>query len=94
MDAFFCGCLPSGSHLKEIIMDDDVLNISNMDRDEFMDTLRHISDMASCPCVTCQRICDRMEYIAECEAYQLWYEERMEARERYYERNKQRRHHR
>lgn len=80
---FFVPDFPFRPALQEIIMDDDVINISNLSADELREELRHLSDLTSCPCYNCQRICNRWDYVQRCTAYQLWYEERMEARERH-----------
>lgn len=90
---FFVAALPFRQPLKEIIMDDDVIDISHLPRDAFLTRLRQLSDLSSCPCNTCRAICDRYDTIDKCDAYQLWYAERMAIRERFYDENKQRRHH-
>jgi hypothetical protein len=62
-------------------MDDDVIDVSNMTQEEFRERMRHESDLTTCPCQTCQAICDRMDRIANCVAYQLWRERCLERRE-------------
>lgn len=60
--------------------DRDVINISDLEEDELRDHLRRLSDLTSCPCTTCRAICDRYETISSCDAYQLWYKERLARR--------------
>lgn len=61
-------------------IDDDVIDISWMTEEELHEHLRHLSDLSSCPCVECCAICDRTEKVASCDAFQLWYQERMRNR--------------
>lgn len=74
-------------------MDDDVIDLSHLPREAFMNRLRQLSDLSSCPCNTCRAICDRYDTIDKCEAYQLWYAERVAIRERFYDENQPRRNH-
>lgn len=90
---FFVAAHPSGSHFRRKIMDDDVIDLSHLPRDAFLNRLRQLSDLSSCPCNTCRAICDRYDTIDKCDAYQLWYAERVAIRERFYDENQQRRHH-
>ena len=62
-------------------MDDDVIDISHMSPEEVREHLRHESDRSTCPCQTCQAICDRIDRIANCAAYQLWRDRCLERRE-------------
>lgn len=62
-------------------MDEDVIDISHMSEEKRREHLRHSSELSSCPCLTCKAICDRGEKIANCVAYQLWYERCLERRE-------------
>lgn len=62
--------------------DKDVIDISDLEDFELQEHLRRLSDLASCPCTTCKAICNRYETIYECDAYQLWYEDRMSRRTR------------
>ena len=64
-------------------MDDDVIDISNISDEVFRTHLRRLADITSCPCMTCVRVCDRPEFIDQCDAYQLWRGQRMEARKSY-----------
>lgn len=75
-------------------MDDDVIDLSHLSREAFLNRLRQLSDVSSCPCNECRAICDRYDTIDRCEAYQLWYAQRMAIRERFYDEHKQRRNHR
>ena len=61
-------------------IDDDVIDISWMTEEELHEHLRHLSDLSSCPCVECCANCDRTEKVASCDAFQLWYAERMKNR--------------
>lgn len=60
--------------------DDGTIDISWMDPDQAREHLRRLADLCSCPCYTCRAICDRPAKIYECDAYQLWYDERMRER--------------
>ena len=64
------------------IIDDDTIDISWMSEEQLREHLRHLSDLSTCPCVECCAICDRTEKVAQCEAFQLWYRERLMNRER------------
>ena len=64
-------------------MDDDVIDLSHLPREAFLNRLRQLSDLSSCPCNTCRAICDRYDTIDKCDAYQLWYAERVAIRERF-----------
>lgn len=90
----FLWLFPFRQPLKEIIMDDDVIDLSHLPREVFLNRLRQLSDVSSCPCNECRAICDRYDTIDRCEAYQLWYAQRMAIRERFYDEHKPRRHHR
>lgn len=55
-----------------------------IDISEFGDAseyLRHLSDYCSCPCVRCQRICDNPKIVDNCDAYQLWLDNKWKERE-------------
>lgn len=77
---FFVAVSPFRQPHKEIIMDDDVIDVSSMSQKKARERLRQLSELASCPCNTCRAICDRYDVIDKCEAYQLWYDERMKSR--------------
>jgi hypothetical protein len=62
-------------------MDDKTIDVSWMDEIEYRQYMRHLSDISTCPCVSCNAVCDRPQKIAECDAYQLWYERCMERRQ-------------
>jgi len=64
------------------IIDDGTIDISWMTEEQLHEHLRHLSDLSTCPCVECCAICDRTEKVAQCEAFQLWYRERLMNRER------------
>ena len=54
----------------------DISDIAQGQEDEY---LRHLSDLTSCPCYNCTRICINTE---DCTAYNLWQERKWEERER------------
>ncbi len=93
-DAFFVAVSLPAATQGDNYMDDDVIDLSHLPREAFMNRLRQLSDISSCPCTECRAICDRYDTIDRCEAYQLWYAQRMAIRERFYDEHKQRRHHR
>lgn len=43
--------------------------------------LRRLEDLATCPCYSCVKNCDGMDKVADCVAYQRWYETKMRQRE-------------
>ena len=53
-------------------MDDDVIDVSHMSDEEHREHMRRISQLCSCPCMTCVRDCTTMSGINECEPYQRW----------------------
>lgn len=73
--------------------DDDVINISDLQGDALRDHLRHLSDLTSCPCNTCQRICNKWDHVVNCDAYQLWLENKWRERELCMEAKEHRRKH-
>ena len=72
----FFVAVPLPTATKETIMDNDVIDLSHMSKEEVREHLRRLSDLASCPCLNCIRICDPTVY-ASCEAYQIWHDERI-----------------
>ena len=65
-------CWPSAFYL-EIIMsrDDDVIDITDMTNEEFVEHMRELDRQSRCPCVGCEKCAVRMQR-HECQDYQKW----------------------
>lgn len=57
----------------EIIMsrDDDVIDITDMTNEEFVEHMRELDRQSRCPCVGCEKCAVRMQR-HECQDYQHW----------------------
>lgn len=67
---FLCHIMPP--FYNEVIMDDDVIDISNIPYDEYKKHMQELQEKATCPCIHCEPICDRASMKSICERYQEW----------------------
>lgn len=60
----------------------DVIDISWMDPEQLRVHLRRTSELTSCPCMRCTSVCDSLSTVENCDAYQLWYWQMIQKREK------------
>jgi len=52
-------------------MDDDVIDISNMTSEQFVEHMRVLDKQSKCPCHECNG-CDEQMHKQDCDEYQEW----------------------
>jgi len=51
--------------------DDDVIDVSDLTNEEFVEHMRELDRQSRCPCVGCEKCAVRMQR-HECQDYQRW----------------------
>ena len=69
-------CSYSRSLLSEKRMDDidREHDLSHMTREEYLEEIRHIQQLATCPCTECESRCWSTDEITDCELYRRWWD--------------------
>lgn len=62
--------------------DDDVIDLRDLTEEDRKNHFRRLDQLATCPCVRCTAICDRASTVANCAAYQRWYNRNIHRRKR------------
>lgn len=61
-------------------MDEDVIDLSKLSEEDRREHFRRLEQLTTCPCCYCQKICDRVDIMADCEPYQAWLDYQMPRR--------------
>ena len=65
---------------EEKSMDEDVIDLSKLSEEDRREHFRRLEQLTTCPCCYCQKICDRVDIMADCEPYQAWLDYQMPRR--------------
>lgn len=49
-------------------------DLSHMTRAEYLEEIRHIQQLATCPCTECESRCWSTDEITDCELYRRWWD--------------------